>query len=225
MPEYQQPAATEGQGESVLTKQLGPLKTWQWGVAVGAVFLLYRWFTTGSLFGSGSSTTSTTVPFTSTGDTGSTSGGNTNGGTSGGTTTPSNPIKYITSYIAKITSRTPIYNSAGKVIGYVTKATYKLGTRIKVNGRWLYPVLSHPGWFVAAGNYIETIRTPVTTSANASVQPAVAEPATVQVMAPTTTNFSNPPFKALTTLEGSPPAIDHTSPVKTPQLAVYGTTR
>jgi hypothetical protein len=82
--------------KGALTRPLGPLPAWAWGVVIGGGYLLYRYLHTGSLFGSSTSSASSNsaqveVPASdygtgATGTGGTSTGGTSSGGTTGGTT-------------------------------------------------------------------------------------------------------------------------------------------
>lgn len=40
-------------------------------------------------------------------------------------------------------------------LGHVSKATYAVGPRIKVNGAWQYPIKAHGGWYVRPSRYAQ----------------------------------------------------------------------
>lgn len=238
---YEQAPQQAGSSVSeALQKQIGPLKAWQWGVAIGGAGLLFLFIRGRS---SGSSSTTTTVPFTSdtsgdpSGVAGSSdnpihtivdnlpdlTGGGSDGGGGGGGTDPGTVIKKLLYTSAKVLKKAPIVDARGKVVGHVAQGrTLALGSRLKVNGKWLYPILNMPGKYVGGGSNFHL--TPVYTNAPAAttgaISNAIASPAltlessAAQLYQPATgTDDISPPSAAngyqLTAMQTTMPTISH----------------
>lgn len=193
-PNVQQEA--QGGGNAVtdaLNKQIGPLKAWQWGIAVGGAVLLYMVISGRTGGGSG---TNTTVPFTSGTDPNTPSGAGPLGDTGDpihvivDAITPSDgsvpvitpTIKKLLYTSARVVKQAPIVDKNGKVIGHLTAGrTILLGAKVKINGKWLYPILNMPGKYVGGGSNFRL--TPVYQNEPASA----LSPISNAVAAPTTT--------------------------------------
>jgi hypothetical protein len=155
-------AQPDGQQGNVLTRQLGPLKTWQWGIAVAGAVLVYKYVLGGGGGNSGASTT-TTVPTSD-----STSGGTSGNDTGIGATTVQNITNQFTNplykyfYAVLTGTKNPLYNSKGKLIGYTKARKLWLGKPIKIRGIWYYPILNMPGKYLKASSHviIESTTTP-----------------------------------------------------------------
>lgn len=217
--------AQEQPSENPLTRQIGPLKTWQWALVVVGAYFVYKYVLGGG--GSSSSNASGTafVPA---------SDGSANsipGPTS--TSTVSKVAQTLLYYTATFTKRTAIRDKTGKVIGYITAGKKLiLGKRIKINGKWMYPILNMPGKYIAAGNtytlsaiYADTTTTTTTTTAPAldqTVQAAssvigttatgIKSLGTVQIGAPaqTTVPHFEPLHPDFATSGGTPVTVDAT---------------
>lgn len=203
---YQQPQQ-QGAG-SYFSKQIGPLKLWQWGALVIAGLVVYKFV----LHKDSSNTTNALVPASTDANGNPIDSGGTNTGNSGSNTTPAptptpNPINRIIAYYNVTLSpkyRTPIWK---KVNGVWTKvgalpvgAHIKVGTaRINIKGHWYYPIIGHPG------EYIEQISTFKFTPVYQTVTPKVS---TATIAAPTTTTEAQPVPKTLSSqTTGTLPSI------------------
>lgn len=134
----------QGGIQGALSRQIGPLKAWQWGLVIGGAGLLYFYLRGGSGGGGGGSTTTTQVPFTSTGD-----GLNAQNGVNTALVRVPSIKKTVAYFRATTEKRTPIFNKAGKITGYFKPGrNLILGKRIKINGRWYFTILNMPGKFV-----------------------------------------------------------------------------
>jgi hypothetical protein len=204
----QQAVPEEGGGVSgALTRPIGPLKAWQWGLVVGGGVLLY--YVISGRGSSSGSTTTATVPFTNVGDTIP---------TTPAATTPvvDNTVKTLLGYQAGIIKAVGIYDVNGKKVGTLAAGKNILvGTGVRQNGRWYYPILSMPGKFLTTGSglkytaiYNTDFPNPVK-AATTAVAAAVAEPATLMSLAPVTTSESNPTKVAATSADAAGVAINH----------------
>jgi hypothetical protein len=198
------PPAEQG-GENVLTRQLGPLKTWQWGLAIGGAFMLYRFLTTGSLFGGGSSSTSALVP---------SSDGSTNGDIKSGGVIYQNITKTITKgykLVMVVRGRTPIYDSKGRFTGhYITSTTRDIVGTYKIGGKIFYKLAN--GWYILASKYTLIKEVPTTTTVS-ETPPVPAPTPTIQIMAPTTSSISNPTLQAPGLNPNAPISVDNSKQI------------
>lgn len=211
---YQQPQPEQGGVQGALQRQIGPLKTWQWGVAIGGAILLWR-VARGS---NDSPSTSAFVPASSdaSGD------GINNGNDTGGLPTVSiskTVDKVFKYYQATLKVKTPIRDKTGKIIGYFKPGrTIKLGTPIKVGKRTFYPILNMPGKYLQLKD-IKAVITPIygnqtTTTTTTSTPPTTS----ASIAAATTTQEAQPYYgnnytSPLSSISGSIPTIDTQSQI------------
>ncbi len=156
-----------------LTRPLGPLAVWQWGLVVGGGYVAYHFLKGGGSSGGVSSGGGTVVGGTnSDGSTGSNivQGPQGEPGPPGppGTTTVTNTTNHLRITLSKAT---PYYDSAtGKLLG-----TFKAGTgltvvRLKVRGVWEYVILSG----TKVGSYVKITAPYTTNTAEGVSNPATA---------------------------------------------------
>jgi hypothetical protein len=189
MPDPQEAyAEPEEQGgvKGALSRQIGPLKAWQWGIVAGVAGLIYLYVKGGSS-GGGGSTTTATVPFTSNGS----------DGVSNVVTTTKKIGQKFLYWKATIKKKVPIVDKNGKVLGYFAAGrTILLGARIKIRGTWYYPILNMPGKYLKANSSAITY-VPVygdsTEATTTTTTPAVSN----ALASPTFTNLSIPQFQDL----------------------------
>lgn len=205
MPVYTQPP--QGQ-EGTFSRQIGPLKLWQWGALVIAGLVVYKFV----LNRDSSNSTNALVPASNTDASGNPidNSGDSNSGSSGSNTTPppaNNPVSKIIAYYNVTLSpkyRTPIWkkiNGVWKKVGsYPIGAKIKVGTkRILINGHWYYPIIGHPGEYIEAMSTFKFV--PV-------YQTVAAKVSTVSVAAPATTAEAQPVPKTFSSQSiGSLPSI------------------
>lgn len=228
------PAPAQGGGNPIvntLNKQLGPLKAWQWGVAIGGAFLLFKVISgRGS---SGGDSTTTTVP-SSTDENGNpldfaslTDAVNALGNKVDQIEAPDNVIatvqKKLAYYRASVKHRAPIFDKSGKVIGHLAAGRkLLLGARVKIGGEYYYPILNMPGKYVKGGKNFDL--TPVYTQiieSTSAVSNAVAPPAT------TIENSQQATYQGPNTAVASggslisPPAVDNAGNIQSRTAAIY----
>ena len=185
-PEAPPSGDTEGGVKGALTRKLGPLAAWQWGVAVGGGLLIYFYLRGGGPGSGGSSGTTganAMVPFTSNGS----------DGISNVVSTVVKKTQEIRYYSAKMVKKVPIRDRTGKIVGYFAAGrTILLGKAVMINGKRMYPILNMPGkylWDQGAAGFAKTtlILTPVYADSTAT---------TTTTTTPTSAQLSMPSFTA-----------------------------
>lgn len=184
------------QQESPISRQIGPLKAWQWGIVVGVAFLIFR-YVRGS--GSSSSGSPATVQVPS-----SDASAGTGGVTSVSVSKVTDTIGGL--FRATFTKAGYLYDKNGHRLRAVKAgAKFILGAKVKLNGKWYYPVLNVPGAYVLASSNVNIVPYTTTTTTTTTTTPSM----TAQVMSPTTTSSSNPtpsPFSSSSLGIASPPS-------------------
>lgn len=221
--------AQEQPSENPLTRQIGPLKTWQWALVVVGAYFVYKFVLGGGGSSSSGSTSGTAFVPASDGSSNSTTDPTS-------TSTVSKVAQTLLYYTASFTKKTAIRDKAGKTTGQYIAAgkSLVLGKRVKVNGMWLYPILNMPGKYIAAGSgyalkpiYADTTTTTTTTTTpalDATVQAAnrvigttatgLTDLGTVQIGAPaqsTVPVFNTASVDFATTSTGTPTTVDRTN--------------
>lgn len=242
------PQQDQGGLSGALSRQIGPLKAWQWGVAVGGAILLYKYVTGG--FSGGGTSTGVNVPFTNVpapGDNTADGSGIVPAPSPTPTPAPSPPgfgivpplpdfkttpiVKQMPApvqqfqyfWATRLGSQTkaPLYSRQNKLLGYTNLKTLLLGPAVKfANGQWYYPVLNMPGKYIHIGKYWALHK-------SYSPPPGVATSTpvgTVQVASPTTTSASNPTFAAQLQTQGFVTTIDNAKQIFSPGLPAPSTT-
>lgn len=161
----------QGGIQGALSRQIGPLKAWQWGVIIGGAGLLYVIISNRSGGSQNSNLADATVPFTSVGD---------SAGSLPGTTTTTTVKEYVNKtllyYRAKAKKKISIRDKTGKVVGYIAAGrTILLGKAVKINGKTYYPIINMPGKYVAGLSWFDitpiyggTEKPPATTSSTSN---------------------------------------------------------
>ncbi len=213
---YSAPPAEEGGIKGALNKQLGPLKAWQWGLAVGGAVLVFKWFGRGATSGGSSSgdTTNANVPSSDYG------GGGTNGGFQ---TLPTNYSTVTRTILGKLlyykttlTQRTPIYNSKGKIVGYYSAGkTLVFASKVKIGKAWYYKVLNTNQYVKA---YFVDKTSKVSPIYSAPVVESVTVPISSQIAAPVTTSASNPTPTAQSSYAALTTTVDNATQISSPVI-------
>lgn len=207
---YAQPE--EGGVSGALQRQIGPLKTWQWGIAIGGAFLLWRFARGGS---SGSSSGNAFVPASTDSSGGAINDGNDTGGlpTVSVNKTVDKVLKY---YQTTLTRTTAIWDAHGHKVGqFTTGRTIKLGAKVKINGQWWYPIINMPGKYLGASavKVIPVYGNQTTTTTTTTTPPTIS----AMLASPTTTNTAQPYYGTqqlnTTSVGGSSPTIDTQTPI------------
>lgn len=207
---YAQPE--EGGVSGALQRQIGPLKAWQWGVAVGGAVLIWHFARGGS--NSGSSGTAFVPASTDSGG-GAINDGNDSGGLP--TTSVSTVVDKVLKYYQTTLKRTTaIWDAHGHKVGqFASGRTIKLGAKVKINGKWWYPIINMPGKYLAA-SAVSVV--PVYGDQTTTTTTTTTPPVSAQIASASLTQEAQPYFNTRSTaapnvsVGGSSPAIDtHTS--------------
>lgn len=212
----------QGGVSGAFSRQLGPLKVWQWGLVVAGAALLYFVVVKRGSSGSSSDTTTAFAPASTDAN------GNPVLGDLSNIPIPNvtvqvtqNITKKLLYYKEHLKARTNIYDKAGKVIGHFPAGkTLLLGAAVKLHGIWYYPIINMPGKYLRATAGVKAGLTPI--YQNTVDTPTVTtsgQVTTAQVNSPTVTAEALPSASAHPSL--LPSGVSLTSSVKQP-VPTYG---